>query len=144
MNIKKILCPIDFSEPNQTANDYACLLASATKAEIVYLNVALGNFANNMYVDREQEEIDALKQLKEIKPTQAGIEFSHVVQIGMPAETIIEYARDNQIDLIVMATHGRTGLSRAIMGSIAESVVRKAECPVLAIKAGVTAGLSDS
>ena len=62
------------------------------------------------------------------------------VETGSPAVSILHYARDHEIDLIVVGTHGRTGFSRALIGSVAESVVRSAPCPVLAVRGGVPAG----
>jgi universal stress protein A len=140
MNIKKILCPIDFSDFNKAANAYASLLAKSMGAEIVYLHVYLPDvpFGSYAYVDPEQEEKLDLKQLKKIQPTEKGVKASHVVECGPPTDRIVEYANENEIDLIVMGTHGRTGLGRLLMGSVAEAVVRKADCPVLALKSTVS------
>ncbi len=138
MDIKRILCPIDFSDFNQAANEYASVLAKSTGASIVYLHVSLPDvsYGTYMYVDMEQQEAEDKKRLEEIKPSIEGIEASYVVEFGSPTDRIVEYAAENDIDLVVMGTHGRTGLRRVIMGSVAEAVVRKAECPVLALKSG--------
>jgi universal stress protein A len=140
MVIKKILCPIDFSDYNKSANAYASMLAKSMGAEMVYLHVCLPDvpFGSYAYVDPEQEEKLDLKQLKTIQPTVEGVKVSHVVEYGLPTDRIVEYANANDIDLIVMGTHGRTGLGRLLMGSVAEAVVRKAECPVLALKSTVS------
>jgi universal stress protein A len=140
MNIKKILCPIDFSDFNKSANAYASMLAKSTGAEIVYLHVFLPDvpFGSYAYVDPEQDEKLDLKQLKTIQPTVPGVKVSYVVECGPAKDRIVEYANENDIDLIVMGTHGRTGLGRLLMGSVAEAVVRKAECPVLALKSAVS------
>ena len=71
-------------------------------------------------------------------PTVEGVEALHEVQSGPPADRIVGYANEHDIDLIVMGTHGRTGLGRLLMGSVAEAVVRQAECPVLALKSKVS------
>lgn len=136
MNIQHILVPIDFSESNQTLNGYASVLAQATGAKITYMHVSQPDvpYGSYAYIDVEQEEARDQKQLESIEPTLPGIRAEHVVTLGAPAEKIVDYARENGVDLIVMGTHGRTGLRRALMGSIAESVVRHAECPVLALK----------
>ena len=136
MNIKKILCPIDFSDFNKPANEYASMLAKSTGASIVYLHVSLPDvpYGSYAYIDPVQEEKRDRKQLETIKPTVEGVEASYVVESGPPKDRIVEYAIENDIDLIVMGTHGRTGLGRLVMGSVAEAVVRKAECPVLALK----------
>ena len=138
MNIKRILCPIDFSEFNEVTNKYASVLASASGAEIVYLHVSIPDipYGTTVYIDLEQDEVRCRQQLETIKPTIEGIKASHVVEFGTPANQIVTYAKENDIDLIVMGTHGRTGFRRALMGSVAEVVVRKAECPVLALKSG--------
>lgn len=140
MNIKRILCPIDFSNFNEAANTYASLLAQSSGAEIIYLHVSVPEvpYGSYAYIDMRQEEENDRKRLEEIKPTVAGVPTKHVVEFGLPSEKIVEYANENAIDLIVMGTHGRTGLKRVFMGSVAETVVRKADCPVLALKSGTT------
>lgn len=136
MNIKRILCPVDFSVYGQAANEYASVLAKSTGAEIHYIHSLLPEVSYGSYahVDVEAEASLDLKRLKEIKPTVEGISAVYAVEFGPPVEQIVNYAKKHDIDLIVMGTHGRTGLNRVLMGSVAEGVVRKAECPVLAIK----------
>jgi nucleotide-binding universal stress UspA family protein len=81
-------------------------------------------------------ERQAKQDLAQIVPEaeQAQLEVARVVAVGTPYRTIIETAEAQQVDLIVMATAGRTGFSRMVMGSIAERVVRTASCPVLTIR----------
>lgn len=136
MDINRILCPIDFSDFNQAANEYASMLAKSCGASIVYLYVSQPQIPYDAYAYVNIEsDLDAdLRILKETKPTIAGVDASHVVEYGMASDRIVEYANHHDIDLIVIGTHGRTGLKRVLMGSVAETVVRKAECPVLAIK----------
>jgi nucleotide-binding universal stress UspA family protein len=81
-----------------------------------------------------QEAADERKRLEEIKPTVEGVQASYEVEFGSPASMIVEFAQEHNVDLIVMGTHGRTGWRRIAMGSVAESVVRNVDCPVLAIK----------
>lgn len=136
MHIDTILCPIDFSQSNQSANEYASILAKSTGARIVYLHVTVnvelyGSYSYLEPADDQQE----LKALQKIKPTIDGVECDHVIKTGGAADCIVEYADSHDVNLIIMGTHGRTGLSRLLMGSVAEEVVRKAKCPVLAIKA---------
>lgn len=137
MDIKRILCPIDFSDFNHAANEYASILAKSTGARLIYLHAVLPEvpYGSYAYIDMEVEEKKALMRLQEILPTIEGVEASYVVQFGLPSEQIVAYTREHPIDLIVMGTHGRTGLRRVLMGSVAEAVVRNARCPVLAIKA---------
>ena len=139
MDIKKILCPIDFSDFNQAANEYASMLANSSGAELVYLHVSLPDVAYGtyVYVDMNEQEANDRKRLEEIKPTLPGIEASYAVEFGSPSDQIVAFAKENNIDLIVMGTHGRTGLGRVVMGSVAEAVIRKSECPVLALKSNL-------
>ena len=136
MNIKRILCPIDFSEFNEAANDHASILAKATDARIVFLHVCLPDAYRTPaeLVDHAEEDKLLQKDLEAIKPTQPGVQASYVIENGIAADRIIHYANENDIDLIVMGTHGRTGIRRVLMGSVAETVIRNADCPVLAIK----------
>jgi universal stress protein A len=136
MEIKRILCPIDFSVFNEDANSYASLFAKATGAEIIYLHaidtgMPYVGFCNLDVGDDKSEEASSLK---EIHPTEENIVCSHILCRGEPADAILDYAKNENIDLIVMGTHGRTGMRRVLMGSVADAVVRHASCPVLALK----------
>lgn len=137
MNIKRILCPIDFSIFNKAANEYACELAASTGAEIVYLHSWLPNALEQtpMYFEADKEAERLQKLIEEfIEPTNKSINASWIIEFGSPTDRIVEYASENNVDLIVMGTHGRTGLRRLVMGSVAEAVVRRASCPVIAVK----------
>jgi len=135
--IKRILCPIDFSEHNEPANEYASVLAKATGARIIYFHTLVPSLPYGTEPDNnEQTNEDRDRELLEkYKPTIEGVPASYVIEVGTPTDRIIKYARDNEIDLIVLATHGRSGLGRLLMGSVAETVLRKGECPVLAVRA---------
>jgi nucleotide-binding universal stress UspA family protein len=74
------------------------------------------------------------RQLEQIRPVDPGIRVEHVLLEGDPAREIVCYSRDHGIDLVVMGTHGRTGLERMLMGSVAEKVLRGASCSVLVVK----------
>lgn len=76
----------------------------------------------------------AERRLRAIKPGSKGVQFEHRLVRGEPAREILRLAKDENADLIVMGTHGRTGMLRALMGSVAEQVVRNAACPVLTLK----------
>lgn len=136
MNLKRILCPIDFSVFNKTANAFACELAASSGAEIIYLHSWVPVVVNQPgYGEAEKEDRRLQKLIEEfIEPTSEQVEASWVIESGLPAEKIVEYANENNVDLIVMGTHGRTGLKRMVMGSVAEAVVRHAQCPVIAVK----------
>jgi nucleotide-binding universal stress UspA family protein len=142
MNIKNILFPTDFSAYNRPALEFASRLAadSGARLHVVYvhdtrdLGIAMGE-ASFVYAEKwENERRDADRRLAEVVPTVSTVEYGHQSLLGMPDAEIVAYAHDHNIDLIVMASHGRSGLSRLLMGSVAEGVMRKAPCPVLIVK----------
>jgi len=142
MNIKRILIPTDFSHYNDAALKLASTLAAEAKATLYVIHVhdvkglsaAMGEFA---YMDAQtwHEQLrDAEEQLTKVVPSVAGVEYEHQCLTGNPFVEILTFAESHDVDLIVMASHGRTGLSRLLMGSIAEGVMRKAPCPVLVVR----------
>ena len=141
MNAKRILCPVDFSEGSNTALAYATTLAMECDAElhIVYVYeepyaYTDGGFSG--YVPPADMDPDR-QRLEATRPTSDSVRFRREFLIGSPANTLLKYADSHDIDLIVMGTHGRTGLSRLLMGSVAETMVRRALCPVLTIKSPI-------
>ena len=136
MHLNKIVCPIDFSDFNNAANEYASVLAKSTGARLIYVHVTVNAevYGSYAYVAEPPDEGAILEKLKEVKPTVEGVEAEYVVLTGGASEGVVTYVNENDVDLIVMGTHGRTGLGRLLMGSVAEEVVRRASCPVLAIK----------
>jgi nucleotide-binding universal stress UspA family protein len=76
----------------------------------------------------------AERRLMATKPTAEGVDIEHRLVSGEPAKEILRLARDEDVELIVMGTHGRTGVMRALLGSVAEEVLRHATCPVLTVK----------
>lgn len=142
MKINSILFPTDFSEYNEAALKYASALAAETGAvlhivhvhDVGEINPAFGE-ASYMYASSWQEDVNrALQHLRTINPTRPNVKYDHTCLTGRPEDEIVTFADENDIDLIVMASHGRTGLQRLLMGSVAESVLRKAPCPVLVVK----------
>lgn len=142
--IRRILFPTDFSEPAEHAWLFALQFAQDFSAEVHVLHVVAPpprlTEAYSMNFDPEkfaavltaeaQTSLDRLVGGAEAR----NLTFHREVRIGVDFHEIIDYARKHQIDLIVMATHGRTGLAHALVGSVAEKVVRKAPCPVLTVK----------
>jgi nucleotide-binding universal stress UspA family protein len=141
MNVKNILCPVDFSNSGDAAMSYAASLAKEYQAELHLVHVYEQPFA---YVDggfasapvpavppadmeAEEAKLEAVKPEKDVK-------FLRQFIVGSPADELVNYAKEQNIDLVVMGTHGRTGLNRLLMGSIAEGIVRRSPCPVLTIK----------
>jgi universal stress protein A len=142
MNIKSILFPTDFSEYNEAALKLASTLASESMATLYIIHVhdvqsvsaAAGEFS---YLDAPtwQEQLrNAEEQLENVVPSISDVSYERECLTGNPVVEILKFAECQNIDLIVMASHGRTGLPRLLMGSIAEGVMRKAPCPVLIVK----------
>ena len=84
-------------------------------------------------VDEPNRE-ELQRMLSEVVPTDTAVGYEHRLMMGTPAGAIVHLAEKEGVDMIVMPTHGRTGLMRLLMGSVAEEVVRKAKCPVLTVK----------
>lgn len=135
MNIRKILCPIDFSAFSDKASAFASIFAKASGAEIIYLHVADQTSGNDYAYAIERIRENAIDRLSKIEPTIDGIKFSHAALVcSMIADTIVEYADEHDVDLIVIPTHGRTGLRRLLHGSVAEAVLRKSKCVVATVR----------
>jgi nucleotide-binding universal stress UspA family protein len=135
----KILFPTDFSTLGQVALETATSLAKQREAKLLIVHVeepptAYGG--GELYYGLEEPNRQEIQRmLAEILPTDPAVGYEHRLMIGSPATAIIHLAEKENVDMIVMPTHGRTGLTRLLMGSVAEEVVRKAKCPVLTIKA---------
>jgi nucleotide-binding universal stress UspA family protein len=136
--IHTILHPTDFSDHSGVAFRLACALARDYSARLVVLHVSSPPvliYGEGVippqpvdYQDRLEEE---LHQLQAPDPT---IRTDHKMREGDPVDEILAVAEQARADLIVMGTHGRTGLGRLLMGSVAEKVVRRAACPVLTVR----------
>jgi len=146
MKAQKILFPVDFSEAGQRALELATSLARDSGATLIIAHVEEPPMAyggGDMYYGVEEPNHEELRaSLAAVVPTDPALPCIHKLMIGDPAEAIVQLAEADHVDLIVMGTHGRTGLTRLLMGSVAEAVVRRAPCPVLTVKqpAAVPAG----
>jgi nucleotide-binding universal stress UspA family protein len=137
LNLRNILHPTDFSELSQHAFTLACSLARDHGAKIIVLHVYPPPVNYGEIIARQQPEPyeDVLRHnLEEIRCLDGSIEVEHHLVEGEPAKEIVRLATEMDCDMIVMGTHGRTGLGRLFMGSTAEAVVRHAPCPVLTLK----------
>ena len=135
---KKILCPVDMSKNSLLAVGLATRLSTQGSAVLTFLYVEPPVLSTEPMVGQllEQEAAEhEYKQLEEIRPEDPSVRFEHEVRHGSPGPEIAKYAKENKFDLIVMSTHGRGGLLRLLMGSVAEYVVRHASCPVVTWKA---------
>jgi len=148
MNAHKILFPTDFSTLGQTALEMATSLARDRGAKLLVVHVEEPPMAyggGELYYGIEEPDHHELKRmLAKVVPTDPAVGFEHRLLIGSPATAIVHLAEKESVDMIVMPTHGRTGLLRLLMGSVAEEVVRKAKCPVLTVKAAAKAPAKDT
>ncbi len=138
MKAEKIVFPTDFSEHSKAALGHATALARDTGATlmIVYVKEDLDVYADTGFAGYPlaTNDDELLKELEEVKPLDPKVACEHKLLHGNPEDEVVEYAEQVGADMIVMGTHGRRGLTRLLMGSVAEAVVRKARCPVLTIK----------
>lgn len=136
--IKTLLHPTDFSERSNFAFELACEVAHKNNAKIVVLHVATPLpilFTEGILPIEQGSYLDRLRErLNEVVPKKPKLKVEHKLVEGDAATEILRVASDINCDLIVMGTHGRTGLGRLLMGSVAEQVVRQAACPVLTLK----------
>jgi nucleotide-binding universal stress UspA family protein len=136
--IHRILHPTDFSERSSTAFQLACALAHDYGARLVVLHVAQPPMIAYGEVVMPPPSLDYRKvaedQLRQLQAPWAGLRLEHRLEEGDPAATILRVAQETGSDLVVLGTHGRTGLGRLLMGSVAEQVVRRAPCAVLTVK----------
>lgn len=145
MKLQRILFPTDFSEISARIEAFACGLADQFDAELHVLHVLpdlilnLPRAAASLLVPpRIVADIvtSAEEEIQKIPPAtwSSGKQVVRVVRVGPVYDTIARYARENGIDLIVIGTHGRTGMSHALLGSVAERVVQLAPCSVLTVR----------
>ena len=140
-HIGKILVPVDFSEHSQKALRYALAFATQFGAEVIlahiveqmvypgdwmYPPLAVTDFAE----EKREQVIERLRALD----AGSGVKTQHVVRLGRAWQEVIEIAREQKADLIILATHGYTGLKHALLGSVAEKIMRHAPCPVLSVR----------
>jgi len=144
LSIRRILAPTDFSEHACSALAYARSFAEQYGAELHLLNAVEPTVfpteagltsMGMMTLDTELEEA-AQRGMRELygRPELEGLKVTTAVTHGRASSAILQYAEENGIDLIVIATHGRTGLEHLLFGSTAERVVRESPCPVLTVR----------
>ncbi len=131
--IRRILVPFDWSESAKHAFQFAVSLARQNDAQLVVLHVVC--LPAVMYGPPPEVYTDHLRdELCHIKPSDPKLSVQYLLAEGDPGTAILRTAKEANCDLIVMGSHGRTGLAHLLMGSVAEQVVRKATCPVLIVK----------
>jgi nucleotide-binding universal stress UspA family protein len=132
---KKILFPTDFSHTGDAAFQMAESLAKERGAKLLIVHVeepAVAYGGGEFYYGAIEPNTAALRRmLEQIVPRDPTVKYEHRLVVGEPARSIAHLAEEEKVDMIVMGTHGRTGLFRLLMGSVAEAIVRRAPCPVL-------------
>jgi universal stress protein A len=158
LNFKRILCPIDLSSSSREALKLAVQIAENSRASLYLLHV-IDNPFDEFYMSSITEADPALIEMYSSEPAkrhrlmkatvahsqillkqfchawvQSLPKVRYLIDSGNPFDRIVGAAEDHRIDLIVLATHGRTGVRRLLIGNVAEKVVRHAPCPVLTVK----------
>ncbi|MEI6756677.1 MAG: universal stress protein [Chlorobium sp.] len=136
ITIKKIICPVDFSGLSRKALKYANEFARLSNGEVFLVGVIENDPTITYSHGLEKERAESEQKLADLieEEQMAGIVADYVIYEGFPEECILDYAKRQEADIIIMGSHGRRGLKRMILGSVAEHIVRRAPCPVLVVK----------
>jgi nucleotide-binding universal stress UspA family protein len=134
-----ILVPTDMSPRSEAAFEHAAALADQYGARLLIVHVeepplAAYGEGHFEYAMPSTDQTEVRKEFEQIRPAKPTVRYQHFWLRGNPVEQITGLAKEENVDLIVLSSHGRTGLIRLVMGSVAEGVMRHAECPVLVIK----------
>ncbi len=141
VTLKRILVPVDFSEPSMKAVPYALAFAKQFKAELVLVHIVeqviypgdwmIPPFPTGDFASESREQL--MTKLRSTCAEKTG-KVTPIVRFGRAWQEIIEVAREQKCDMVIMATHGYTGLRHVLLGSVAEKIVRHAACPVLTVR----------
>ncbi len=135
MPTKTILFPTDFSTASDAALVHAEALAKQSGARLLIVHVEeppLAYGGGELYYGIPEPDSERiLTMLEDVRPRDPAVPFAHKLKMGDPAGEIVRLATDEQAEMIVLGTHGRTGMVRLLMGSVAEAIVRRSPCPVL-------------
>lgn len=138
MKTERILVPIDLTDDCRATIEAAAALARGTGASlfIVYVEemLVLTTKVGYPHAIPEGSLFELDQALQRFIPPDRNVRYTHRLLTGPVAETILTFAEQEQIDLIVIGSHGRSGIRRMLLGSVAESVLRNAKCPVLVVK----------
>ena len=142
ISLKKILCPIDHSDCSKEALKYAVSFAMKDEAKLYLLHIIDIRSFNDSLVSMSQQipDKETLEQLRMKlldcipEDIRDDMDVEATVIQGIPFAEIISTAKEKEIDMIVIGSHGRTGISHMMLGSVSEKVVRKAPCPVLTVR----------
>lgn len=144
LKIARILCPTDFSEFSERAYRYALTLACHYRAELFLLHVvrpvmigypeyAIPDSVSEFYGEFREHAEEQLREFAKVH-AERGVPTTVAVEEGVVTESILDFAREHSVDMVVMGAHGRRGFQRLTLGSVTERVLRKAGCPVLAVR----------
>ena len=147
---QRILCATDFSDTAEAAWEAACELARTHRAELILVHVftelplypEVAVIEVQRVWDEQRAWVERALAERVSAATRRGLNARSLLKSGTAAEGIVDAAAENDADLIVLGTHGRTGLTRLVVGSVAERVVRLAPCAVLSVKPRVAAAES--
>lgn len=145
MVVRSILVPTDFSPTSDAALRYATQMALTMGARLYLMHVPgktgehfEANFPLGRFETASRERLSSFLTLEELE----RLRPEYALRVGVPAEEIVRYANACDADLIIMGTHGRSGIAHVLMGSVAEQVVRVSPCPVLLVRAPKRAAVS--
>jgi len=132
---KTIVFPTDFSTASDAALVHAEALAKQTNARLLIVHVEeppLAYGGGELYYGLPEPNSERiLKMLEDVRPSDPSVPYAHRLTMGDPAGEVVRIASDEAAEMIILGTHGRTGMTRLLMGSDAEAIVRRAPCPVL-------------
>ncbi len=142
MNIDTIIYATDFSQCSVAALQYATAFAAVEKARLLIVHVddetpglVLGDVGYGYLPQIDRIAQEQLEKLERVKPQSARVNFEHHFLRGEAADEIVKFSQRKHADLIVIGTHGVSGISKLLLGSVAEEIVRTASCPVLTVRA---------
>ena len=148
IRIRRILVPVDFSPDSEKAVRYGIEIGRSRNSQVFFLNVlnqriveAMQELAAKGYTDEFHESLKKMveereRELRAFVPEEwrAGLPCEFLLRKGRPAEEIIAAAKEFEIDLVIIGTHGRSPLASRLMGSVAHAIVSEAPCPVLLVR----------
>ena len=148
--MRKILHPTDFSECSEAAREQAAAFARSLSAEVILLHVLVeaplysegwinAKDVRRVY-DAERKWVEETLEVRAAEMRQAGVATRWKTEVGNPFEEIVLSAEEEGVDLVVMGTHGWSGLDRLLLGSVADRVIRTAPCPVVTVRAPKNVG----
>ncbi len=141
IKIRRVLVPVDFSDHSQNALRYAVAFASQFGAELILVHIVeqmvypgdwmYPPLASSDFATEKREQI--LERLKQLSAG-VGVKARQIVRLGRAWQEVVEIAKEQKADILIIATHGYTGLKHVLLGSVAEKIVRHAPCPVLTVR----------